>query len=101
MRNLFAALALAVALPATAALADNDCNVPADQRQSWEAVTQLANDLGWTINWMEIDDGCYELRVTDAGGNALKAKVDPATLEVVKARIKHFADQGAPAKPAN
>lgn len=69
MKTMLTTLAFLAALPATAALADDDdCKAPATQAQSWEAVTQLANDYGWTIHWMEMDDGCYELRVTDVGG---------------------------------
>ena len=41
---------------------------------------------------MKIDDGCYELRVTDASGNVLKVKIDPATLEVVDGSVKRFGD---------
>lgn len=94
MTKLLATLALLAAIPGGAAFADDDCR-PTSQPQSWEAVTQLANDYGWTIQWMEIDDGCYEILVTDIGGNTLKAKIDPETLDVVKAKIKKFADEGA------
>jgi hypothetical protein len=41
---------------------------------------------------MKIDDGCYELRVTDTSGNVLKVKIDPATLEVVDGSVKRFGD---------
>lgn len=88
MRRMLAALALAAILPAGAALADDDCRVSPEQMQSWEAVANLANDYGWTISSMELDDGCYELKVTDVGGNAIEAKIDPATLDVIKARLK-------------
>ena len=49
---------------------------------------------------MKIGDGCYELRVTDASGNVLKVKIDPATLEVVDGSVKRFGDesQGAAAQ---
>jgi hypothetical protein len=43
---------------------------------------------------MKIDDGCYELRVTDASGNILKVKIDPATLEVVDGKVKRFGGDG-------
>lgn len=99
MKTMLTTLAFLAALPATAALADDDdCKAPATQAQSWEAVTQLANDYGWTIHWMEMDDGCYELRVTDIGGNSLKAEIDPATLDVIKARLSE--GSGAPATGA-
>jgi len=92
MRTTFAMLALLAALPATAAFAGETCNVPPQQRQSFEALGRLAGDFGWTIDRMKIDDGCYELRVTDASGNVLKVKIDPATLEVVDGSVKRFGD---------
>lgn len=98
MKKILVALAL-LTLPAGAALADDDCRVPTDRMQSWESVAQLAADYGWTISSMEIDDGCYELKVTDLGGNTLNAEVDPATLEVIEAKLRSFAAD-APASPA-
>ena len=92
MRTTFPMLALLAALPATAALAGETCNVPPQQRQSFEALGRLASDFGWTIDRMKIDDGCYELRVTDASGNVLKGKIDPATREVVDGSVKRFGD---------
>lgn len=98
MKRMLATLALVAALPAGMALADDDCPVSPEQRQSWEAVAQLANDYGWTISSMEMDDGCYELNVTDTGGNTIEAKIDPATLQVIKAKLEAFArDATAPA----
>jgi len=92
MKTMLTTLALIAALPASAALADDHCTVPADQQQSWAAVTQLAENYGWTIHWVEIDDGCYEVQVTDVGGNKIKADIDPATLDVIKAKIR-FKDE--------
>lgn len=91
MKRMLATLALLAALPAGAALADERCRVSPDQMQSWEAVVQLAKDYGWTISSMELDDGCCEVNVTDVGGNTIEAAIDPATLEVIKARLEDFA----------
>lgn len=92
MKKKLAMLAFLAALPATAALAGEKCDVPPEQRQSFEALTQLTGDFGWMINKMKIDDGCYELRVTDGSGNVLKVKIDPATLEVIDGKVKRFGD---------
>ncbi len=92
MRKTLAVLALLATLPATAAFAGEVCEVPPQKRQSFEALGKLAGDFGWTIDRMKIDDGCYELRVTDASGNVLKVKIDPATLEVVDGSVKRFGD---------
>lgn len=69
--------------------------------QSREGVAQLANDRGWTITSMEIDDGCYEVKVTDVGGNTIEAKIDPATFEAIKAKLMHVAPVARSAAPAN
>jgi hypothetical protein len=92
MKKTVAMLAFLAALPATAALAGEKCDVPPEQRQSFEALGKLAGDFGWTIDKMKIDDGCYELRVTDGSGNVLKVKIDPATLDVVDGKVKRFGD---------
>ncbi|CAH1666587.1 MULTISPECIES: PepSY domain-containing protein [Alphaproteobacteria] len=99
MKKSLTMLALLAMLPAGAALAGEACDVPFEKRQSFEALAKLASDFEWTIDRMKIDDGCYELRVTDASGNILKVKVDPATLEVVDGKVKRFGDDGgAPRK---
>ena len=92
MRKTLAVLALLAVLPATAAFAGEACDVPPQKRQSFEALGKLAGDFGWTIDKMKIDDGCYELRVTDTSGNVLKVKIDPATLAVVDGSVKRFGD---------
>ena len=78
-------LALSLSLAASALLADDDdCDVPVKQWQSRDAVLRLAAQQGWQVQRLKIDDGCYELRGTDAMGREFKAKLDPGTLRVVK-----------------
>ncbi len=79
----FAALAI---LPASALLAGDDCHAPRDLWQTSEAATQAAVDLGWQVVEIEIDDGCWEIKGLDALGHRIKAKLDPATLEVIELR---------------
>lgn len=98
MRTFLTATAFVLAVPAGAALADTKCNVPTENMQSWESLVQVANDLDWTISEMKLDDGCYELKVTDSGGNFLKMTVDPGTLDVVKAEVKRWSDGTRPEK---
>ena len=63
---------------------DDDCDVPVKQWQSRDAVLRLAAQQGWQVQRLKIDDGCYEIRGTDAQGRAFKAKIDPETLKVLK-----------------
>ena len=79
-----ALLALATGLSVSPALASDDCDAPASRWQSRESVRQMAVQKGWEIHRLKIDDGCYEVRGTDAEGRGFKAKIDPETLEVVK-----------------
>lgn len=69
---------------AGAALADDDCHVPYERWQAPGAIVRLAETQGWRLDRIEIDDGCYEVRATDAQGRRFEAKLDPETLEVVE-----------------
>ena len=75
---------LVLAVAALPALASSDCDAPASQWQSREAVRQMAAQQGWQVERLKIDDGCYEIRGTDAQGRRFKAKLDPETLQVLK-----------------
>jgi len=77
-------LSLCLALAAAPALASDDCDAPVERWQSREAVRQMAAQQGWQVQRLKIDDGCYEIRGKDAQGRTFKAKLDPATLQVVK-----------------
>ncbi len=77
-------LALSLGLFALPTFAGDDCEAPVERWQSREAVREMAARQSWQIERLKIDDGCYELRGTDAQGRAFKAKIDPETLRVVK-----------------
>lgn len=79
-------LVLPLILAAVPAGADDHCDAPLPRWQTREAVRQMADAKGWQIQRLKIDDGCYELRGTDAQGRAFKAKIDPETLKVLKMR---------------
>jgi hypothetical protein len=80
-------LSAGVALLALLALftlsARADCDVPTASWQPRSAVLRLAERNNWQIDKLKIDDGCYELRGKDENGYRFKAKLHPATLEVV------------------
>ncbi|MDO9293728.1 MAG: PepSY domain-containing protein [Hydrogenophaga sp.] len=77
-------LVLSLGLTALPTWADDDCDAPLSRWQTREAVRQMAAAQGWQIQRLKIDDGCYEIRGTDAQGRSFKAKIDPETLKVLK-----------------
>lgn len=87
------AAALLGALASGTALADDDeCKAPMTQWQPREAVAEMAKARGWTVRRLKVDDGCYQIRGEDENGRAFKAKIDPASLAVV--RLKRKGDDG-------
>ena len=77
-------LVLSLGLATLPVWADDDCDAPLSRWQTREAVRQMATAQGWQIQRLKIDDGCYEVRGTDAQGRRFKAKIDPETLKVLK-----------------
>lgn len=77
-------LAVSLGLSVPASWAEDDCDAPLNRWQTREAVRQMAAAQGWQIQRLKIDDGCYEIRGTDAQGRDFKAKIDPETLKVLK-----------------
>ncbi len=84
---LIAVVLLGPLLPGVAIADDDDCRVPMAQWQPRDAVVEMAKARGWTVRRIKIDDGCYEIRGQDQNGRAIEAKVDPASLAVL--RVKH------------
>lgn len=82
-RNALWLAAVGLALAATPAAADRDCNVPLAEWQPREALQKKLETEGWTVLSIRSDDGCYKVRATNAQGTRLKAKFDPARLEPV------------------
>lgn len=76
-------LALAL-MAATAVQARDDCDIAISQWQPREAVRAMAEDRGWRLKRIKIEDGCYEVYGTDREGHRFEAKIDPATLEVIE-----------------
>ncbi|VTU38416.1 hypothetical protein RA8CHR_05972 [Variovorax sp. RA8] len=82
------ALAILV-LAGQPAWAGDDCDAPPETWQPRSAVRALAERKGWHIDKLKIDDGCYEIKGRDADDRRFKAKLDPATLEVVRMKHEH------------
>ena len=87
-RAVIAAIVLGALAPALAVADDDGCKVPMTQWQPREAVEQMAKARGWTVRRIKIDDGCYEIRGQDENGRAIEAKVDPASLAVIRVKQK-------------
>lgn len=89
MRKTLTILAIAMALPAGAALADDDCRVPIADWQPRDAVLALASEKGWTVSRIKIDDGCYEIRGNDSDGHRIEVKIDPGSLDLVEMKTRY------------
>lgn len=76
-------LALAV-LAATSAQARDDCDVPVGSWKSRDAVRAMAEERGWTLKRIKMDDGCYEIYGTDRNGRRFEATINPTTLEIIQ-----------------
>lgn len=44
----------------------------------------MAEGRGWKVRRIKIDDGCYEIYFRDADGAEFEARINPATLEIIK-----------------
>lgn len=101
MRRGLTMLVLAASLWATgAAVADDDeCRVPMSDWQPRLAVQRMAEQQGWVVRRIRIDDGCYQIDGHDASGRPVDAIVDPATLNIIS--LDHEDDEGGEADAAH
>lgn len=84
-------LAVAVLLSPFAAgmaLADDDCHTAMSEWQPRQAAVTMAEEFGWDVRRVKVDDGCYEVKGRDADGNEVEAKLDPGTLALVALQVK-------------
>ena len=84
MNRLSTSLVIVGLLAAVPFSADADCAVPMAQWQPRNAVAALAEQKGWRVSRIRLDDGCYEVTGQDAQGRPIEAKLDPATLAVIE-----------------
>jgi hypothetical protein len=83
MQRIIPQITAALLMTAGVAQADTRCAVPMTNWQPRDAVVRLAEQKGWKLRRIKIDDGCYEVIGTDANGRKLKVKIHPATLAVM------------------
>ena len=84
---------LSAGLIATAALAGDDCTAPMSTWQPREAMEQKAISMGWTVDRIRTDDGCYKVYAHDASGKRIEAKFDPASLALIKLKDADHEDK--------
>lgn len=74
-------ISLLIALPV---MAGPRCSVPLADWKPREALEAKLQGEGWRVVRIKTDDGCYKVYATNAAGRRLKAKFDPATLDVIR-----------------
>jgi hypothetical protein len=67
--------------------------VPLADWQPRSAVVRLAEENGWVVRRIKIDDGCYEIKGTDREGRRIEVTVDPGTLQVIEIEYKDGDDR--------
>lgn len=83
MKKTLVILSFISATQAGAAFADDDCFVPMADWQPRDAVQALADQNGWKVRRIKIDDGCYEVDGRDAKGRKIEVTIHPATLQII------------------
>lgn len=87
-----AALAPAIA-PAVAGegkdAANGHCQAAPDQAPlPTEAIRKTLEDLGYRVDRVKLNDGCYEARAVNDSGIPIEVRYHPVTGELVRARLK-------------
>ena len=82
MRRIILAATLAC-ISAAPALAEIECTGSMDD---WKPVASLraeAVKLGWTVEKIRADDGCYHVKATDKDGKPVEGVFDPQSLKLL------------------
>ena len=82
-------LVVALLLATGTTWASDKCDAPAESWRPRSEVHALAERNGWQVERLKVDDGCYEIKGRDAQGRRFKAKLDPATLQVIALKREH------------
>lgn len=82
-------LITAFAVPALASSDDDvSCRAQTGQKMSVQDITAKVSGMGYTVRKVERDDGCYEVKATDANGARVELKLHPGTGAIVKSEKK-------------
>ena len=90
--SLAAVVFLAACLGPAQVAADQFCNAPLADWQPREALQKKLEAEGWTVLSIRLDDGCYKIKATNARGEHMEAKYDPASLERVRRKYDEDED---------
>jgi len=93
MKKTLIIIGFLAAIPAGIAWADDECFVPMADWQPRDAVARLAEENGWTVRRIKIDDGCYEVYGRDSAGRRIEVTVNPATLDVIELEYEDHDDR--------
>lgn len=94
MIRLSTSLVIIGLLAAPPARAEADCTVPMAQWQPRDAVAAFAEENGWRVSRIRLDDGCYEVTGVDANGRRIEAKLDPASLAIIEMEFEDDGNEG-------
>lgn len=79
-----AATAIILATAAGAVSASPYCaRAPRDQWKPVAEARAAVEKLGYKVDRIKIDDGCYEVKATDKSGTRFEIKLDPTDLSMV------------------
>lgn len=86
---------LGAGLLAAPAMADDACKAPMSTWQSRHAVAEKARSMGWKVDRIRTDDGCYKVYGHDPQGRRIVAEFDPASLELIEIEGQNDPDEHA------
>jgi hypothetical protein len=84
MNRLLVLTAIACLAAASAASAEESCNLAGQQIMSRDAITKSLHDRGYTqIRGLSTHNGCYEAKGIDSKGHRFELEVNGATGAIV------------------
>jgi hypothetical protein len=95
----FAIAAALLSAVACQAHADEHCTT--EPRDKWISTADMKTKVeqkGMTVQRIETDDGCYEVRATSKAGDRIKLKLHPVTAAVMEEDIKYAQPAAAAAR---
>ena len=61
---------------------------PGEVRLPAEAIRKTLEDLGYRVDRIRMDDGCYDARAVNDSGIPIVARYHPVTGELIRARLR-------------